>query len=355
MIRIIADSAIPFLEGVLEPYASVRYIPGAETGPEDVRDADALIVRTRTKCRPELLEGSSVKLIASATIGMDHIDEDYCRSRGITVRNAAGCNAGGVADYVFTALYAAAARAGRRLGGLTLGVIGVGHVGGIVADYARKLGFRVLLCDPPRAAAEGGEGFCSMDSLLSGSDIVTLHVPLNAETYGMAGKDFFGKMRPGAFFINASRGETVDENALCGAASGLGPIIIDTWCGEPEINPQLLEKALIATPHIAGYSYYGKQRATADAVRAAAAFFGIDGLRDFFPQGGSKELSPRYMDLSGKTQAEIAEVFQDNYPIFTDDFALRSSPGDFEKIRSEYAYRRELRLLSAGECRNPIG
>lgn len=344
MTKIVADDAIPFLKGVFEPYADVLYRPGAAICGEDVADADALIVRTRTACRRELLEGSSVKLIASATIGTDHIDAGYCGARGITVKNAAGCNAWAVADYVFTAIYAAAARAGVDLGGMTIGIIGVGHVGGIVESYARMLGFEVLLCDPPRAAAEGSRKFCGMDFLLAHSDIVTLHVPLDGTTYGMAGKDFFMRMRPGAIFINASRGEVVDESALSAAVPRLGPVIIDTWCREPEINVALMRQAEIATPHIAGYSYYGKQRGTADAVRAVADFFGMAPLRGFFPETEDKDLSPKYVDVSGKTQSEIAEVFQNNYPIFTDDLKLRSSPDGFEKMRSEYAYRRELRL-----------
>ena len=340
--KIVCDSAIPFLEGVFEPYAEVVYKEGPAIGPEDLVDADALIIRTRTRCNAALLEGSSVKIIATATIGTDNIDFPYCRSRGIKVTNAEGCNSGGVMDYVFSALYGTASRRSITLGpGDTFGIIGVGHVGRKVEYTARKLGFNVLLCDPPRAAAEGPEGFCSMEYLLSHSRIVTLHTPLDETTRGLAGEDFFSMMQPGAFFINSSRGEVVDEAALLHHLPKLGPVIIDTWCNEPDVNPVLLDAVDIATPHIAGYSYQGKQNGTSAAVRSVAAFFGIGELTDFYPEAEREELKAITIDVTGRTQGEIAAMFQYNYPIFTDDFMFRMTPGNFEKMRSEYKYRRE--------------
>ena len=157
--KIVADSNVPFLEGVFEPYAEVVYIEGRAINHDDVKDADALIIRTRTKCNADLLDGTSVKMIATATIGTDHIDLEYCRDHGIEVHNAEGCNAGGVMQYVFSALYGVAARKGIKLDGATLGIVGVGHVGRKVEAMAHHLGFNVLLCDPPRAEAEGAEGF----------------------------------------------------------------------------------------------------------------------------------------------------------------------------------------------------
>ena len=164
--KIVADTDVPFLKGVLEPYAEVIYKKGPDIGPEDVKDADALILRTRTRCNAGLLEGSSVKLIATATIGTDHVDFDFCNSHGIEVHNAAGCNAGGVMQYVFSALYGVSARKGIKIDGGTIGIIGVGNVGKKVEKMAEYLGFNVLRCDPPRAEAEGAEGFCSLEYLL---------------------------------------------------------------------------------------------------------------------------------------------------------------------------------------------
>lgn len=341
-IKIVADSAVPFLEGVFEPYAEVKYMGGSDIGPDDVRDADALIIRTRTKCDAALLDCSRVKFIATATIGTDHIDFPYCDSHGITVRNAPGCNAGGVMEYVFSALYGLASRKAISLEGDTIGIIGVGHVGSLIERMGLSLGFKILKCDPPRAEAEGPFGFCDLDYLLQNSQIVTMHTPLNETTRGMADRHFFSMMRPGAFFINASRGEVVCDDALKEAIPKLGPVIIDTWNHEPDIDLELMDKAAIATPHIAGYSYQGKQNGTAAAVRAVAHYFGIQSLYEFFPKTDLPENEAVKLDLKGLNQGEIAAVLQYNYPIFTDDFMLRVAPEDFDKLRAEYKYRREV-------------
>jgi erythronate-4-phosphate dehydrogenase len=340
--KIVADKYIPFLEGVFEPYAEVIYKDGRDICREDVADADAMIIRTRTKCNADLLEGSKVRIIATATIGMDHIDLDYCREHGITVQNAEGCNAGGVLQYVFSALYGMAARKGIKLDGATIGIIGVGHVGSKVEAMARHLGFNVLLCDPPRAAAEGGDAFCSLEYLLANSQVVTMHVPLDETTRGMADEEFFMLMPPGAIFINAARGEVLDDNALMQAIPKLGAVAIDTWNHEPNINLELLDMVDIATPHIAGYSYQGKQNATTLAVQAVARFFGIEELYGYYPEADVPDHEPIQLDLRDKTHGERAAVFQYNYPIFTDDFRFRMEPENFEKLRSEYQYRREI-------------
>ena len=340
--KIVADIDIPFLEGVFEPYAEVLYKKGDQIVREDLLDADVLMTRTRTHCDAELLEGTSVRMIATATIGMDHIDLPYCASKGIDVVNAAGCNAGAVMQYVFSAVYGVSARKGIKIDDCNFGIIGVGHVGSKVEAMARYLGFNVLRCDPPRAAAEGAEGFCSLEYLLENSQVVTMHVPLDEYTRGMADETFFALMQPGAIFINAARGEVINEDALIAAAPKLGAVVIDTWCNEPNINENLLDVADIATPHIAGYSYQGKENATKMAVRSVAAFLGIDELKDFTPVDTQEGHDPVLLDLRGKNHGEIAAVFQYNYPIFTDDFRLRMEPHRFEKLRAEYQYRRDI-------------
>ena len=342
--KIVADTNIPFLKGVLEPYAEVVYMDGRSINREAMMDADAIVIRTRTRCCEETLRGTKVKMIASATIGTDHIDLQWCRENGIEVKNAEGCNAGGVADYVFSALYGVASRRAIKLDEAVIGIIGVGNVGKKVEYMARTLGFKVLLNDPPRAAKEGPEGFVSLEELLEKATVVTLHVPLDETTRGMAGEDFFSRMQPGSIFINASRGEVVDEGALIHARPKLGALVLDTWCNEPNVNPNLIELCDIATPHIAGYSYQGKQNGTAMAVQALARHFGIEPLMNFRPALEDEAMTPTILDLWGKSQGEIAAVMQYNYPIFTDDFLFRSSPESFEKLRSEYNYRREFSL-----------
>jgi erythronate-4-phosphate dehydrogenase len=339
--KIVADKHIPFLEGVFEPYAEVVYIDGRQINHDDVVDADALIIRTRTKCNADLLDGTKVQLISTATIGTDHIDLDYCARHGIEVHNAEGCNAGGVMQYVFSALYGVAARKNIKLDGANFGIIGVGHVGRKVEHMARYLGFNVLRCDPPRAAAEGEEGFCSLEYLLANSQIVTMHTPLDDTTRGMADEEFFMLMQPGAIFINASRGEVMNEDALKAAYPKLGAAIIDTWNNEPDVDEDLIELVDVATPHIAGYSFQGKQNGTASAVQSVAHHFGIEELYDYYPENDIPDHEPKLLDLKDKKQGEIAAVFQYNYPIFTDDFRFRMEPGNFEKMRSNYQYRRE--------------
>lgn len=339
--KIVIDSAIPFINGVFDSYAETVYKKGDEICREDLTDADALVIRTRTRCCEELLEGTPVKMIATATIGTDHIDLEYCRAHDIHVENAAGCNAGGVMDYVFSALYGVASRKSIRLDGLTMGIVGVGNVGRRVEAMARTLGFNVLRCDPPRAAAEGQLNFCSLEELLAGSNIVTMHVPLNEDTYGMADEDFFSRMRPGAVFINAARGEVVRGYALKDARQKLGALILDTWENEPDIDTELLDMCDIATPHIAGYSYQGKQNGTAMAVDAVARFFGIEPLIGFRPVDDDGRHDAVRLDVKDKNQGQIASLFQYNYPIFTDDFIFRMNPGEFERLRTEYNYRIE--------------
>ena len=340
--KFVADIDIPFLKGVLEPYGEVVYKKGLDICRDDIIDADALLIRTRTRCDEELLEGTKVSIITTATIGTDHIDLDYCSSHGIEVANASGCNAGGVMQYVFSALYGIAARKGIKIDGATIGIVGVGNVGRRIEYMADYLGFKVLRCDPPRAQKEGPEGFCSLEHLLTESDIVTLHVPLDENTRGMANADFFTLMKPGAIFINAARGEVVNEETLLEAAPKMGAIVIDTWNHEPSVNEELIDVVDIATPHIAGYSYQGKVNGTSMAVQAIAKHFGIRELEEFKPEDDIPEHQPLHLDLKGKNHGEIAAVLQYNYPIFTDDFRFRMEPHKFEKLRSEYQYRREI-------------
>ena len=312
---IVVDRDIPFLAGVFENWFDVRYLAGREITAVDVRDAVALVIRTRTRCDAALLEGSSVRLIATATIGTDHIDLPFCATRGITVASAPGCNAAAVAQYVAVALHAL----DLDHPGKTLGIIGVGHVGTKVAEAARRAGLRVLLNDPPRAAAEGPAAFTPLPALLAQSDIVTLHIPLWPENRDFADAAFFAAMKPGASFINASRGEVLDEEALLAARGRLDKVVLDVWKHEPDINRTLLAAADIATPHIAGYSIQGKINGTQAVVRAVGETFGIVPLQHF---------EIRDVDLP-----------EEPYDIFADDTALRRDPSAFESLRSNYRYR----------------
>lgn len=268
MMKIIVDSDIPYINGVFEPYAEVKYIKGTAIAPADVRDADVLIVRTRTHCDEQLLVGSTVRMIATATIGLDHIDLDYCAKADIKVCSAAGSNARAVAQWVFAAMKACRAKP-------PLGIIGVGNVGREVEAMAAERGIEVLRCDPPRAA-RGEEGFIELDELLRRSNTVTVHVPLLPTTERMISSRFLASMRPDALLLNSSRGEVADERAML--KSMRIRYAIDVWWDEPLINLQMLRRATIATPHIAGYSARGKARATKMVIAAVANFLGVEEL-----------------------------------------------------------------------------
>lgn len=334
--NIVIDDKIPFIRGVFEPFAEVVYLPGGKISTADVRDADALVIRTRTRCDATLLDGSAVRMIATATIGYDHIDMNYCLSRGIRVSTAAGCNARGVVQWVFAALLAM----GVKPQGTTLGIIGVGNVGSAVREIAENTGFRVVCCDPPRRARgeAGTEDFVSLPELLGMADVVTTHVLLDDATRGMVSTDFFATARPGLVFLNSSRGEVVDESALKAAIRNgvVSRAAIDVWNREPQIDRELLGMAAIATPHIAGYSLQGKAMGTAMSVRSVAAFFGLPMAPDWYPDGVRGQ-HPR----PGITWAEIARDMPQYYRILDDDAALRKNPERFEELRGDYCFREE--------------
>ena len=328
--KIIIDSAIPYIEGVLEPYAEVVYRRGVDIDRESVEDCDAMIIRTRTRCDRTLLEGSRVRLIATATIGTDHIDEAYCRERGIILCNAAGCNARGVLQWVAAVLRHIVAQRNSRPEALRLGVVGVGSVGSLVVRYARSWGFDVVMCDPPRARREEGD-FRDFDELLSSCDILTFHTPLDSTTRHMLNAQNIAMLRPDAVVINASRGAVVDNRAVMESGHAY---YFDVWEGEPEIPSDVLEHATIATPHIAGYSRQGKANATAMSVRAIASMFGFR-LGGWYPSEVAP-VEPREIGW-GELCATI-----DNYcNIEAESQPLKSSPESFEALRNGYHYREE--------------
>ena len=347
--KIVCDNKIPFLRGVLEPWAEVVYLPGRETTPEVVRDADAVITRTRTKCDAALLAGSSVKVIATATIGYDHIDTAWCEDHGIVWRNAPGCNSWSVKQYIATVLCTLARRHGLELAGMTLGVVGVGNVGSKVAEVAALLGMRVLLCDPPRARREGGEAFVSLDGIVAGSDIVTLHVPLSREgedaTWHLFDAARLSSLRPDQFLINSSRGSVVDNAALKDALreKRLRGAVLDVWEGEPEPDRALMDLLDVATPHIAGYSADGKANGTTASVRTVAEVLGLP-LTDWRPAAIPAPPQPLdfTLDAAGKRRQEVlAEALLHTYDPLADDRALRAHPECFEQLRGDYPVRRE--------------
>ena len=347
--KIVADNKIPFLRGALEPYAEVVYLPGKETTPEVVRDADALITRTRTICNEALLKGSKVKAIATATIGFDHIDTAWCEANGIVWRNAPGCNSWSVKQYITALLLTLARKHSLDLSKLTLGVVGVGNVGSKVAEAAGILGMRVLLNDPPRARKEGQEAFTDLSTLIARSDIITLHVPLEKSgpdaTWHLFDAKRIATLRKDQILINSSRGPVVDNAALKEAlkAGALRAAALDVWEGEPDFDRELQSLLDIGTPHIAGYSADGKANGTTAAVRTVAEVLGLP-LEDWTASGipAPPQALEFSIDAKGKTTQEVlAEAVLHTYDISADSAALSAEPSDFERLRGDYPIRRE--------------
>jgi erythronate-4-phosphate dehydrogenase len=354
---IVIDNKIPFIQGVLEPYAAVSYCEGTEINRGSVSNADALIVRTRTRCDEALLENSSVNFIATATIGTDHIDTVYCDANAIFWTNAAGCNSGSVYQYIASALAWLFRERDCNLESSTLGVVGCGHVGSKIVRLGRLLGMRVLVCDPPLQRTQGGD-LVSLDYVLQNADIVTLHTPLTRQgedcTFHLIDADKLKMVKPATWLINSSRGEVVDGDALQMALQDnmLQGAILDVWEHEPDISTGLLGNVTLATPHIAGYSADGKATATAMSVQALSRFFNLP-LAGWQPNMIPPPQHPTdlVVDAAGKSIAELfAEVVWYTYAITDDDRRLRLNVAGFEKQRGAYPVRREFQAYTIHLC-----
>ena len=329
--KIIVDDKIPYLREKLAMMADdVIYLPGAAITTADVRDADALIVRTRTRCNEQLLAGSRVQLVATATIGFDHIDTAYLERAGIRWTNCPGCNAASVAQYVECSLLLLEQQKGLSLQNATIGIVGCGHVGSKVRAVAERLGMRVLVCDPPLGHAD----FVSMDVIEREADVITFHVPLTATgpcaTRHLADKTFFHRCRRVPYIINTSRGEVVDNAALLQALNeGLvRDAVIDVWEGEPCVSLPLLERVFIGTPHIAGYSADGKVNADNMVVDALCRHFGLPNPGRILPPALPADFCDNGSPLC-------------YYNPLNDSIQLKNNPSGFESLRNNYPLRRE--------------
>lgn len=258
--RILADENIAELHAHFDPLGDVRTFAARTLTPDAARDADVLLVRSTTRVDAGLLDGSAVRFVGSATGGYDHVDIDYLAARGIEFAYAPGCNADAVTDYFTAALLETAEASGWTLAEKTLAVVGVGHVGSRVAARGETLGLRVLRNDPPLAERGDDSRLRTIDEVLAGADIVSLHVPLTDAgrwpTRDMVGAAWLSRLKPGAIIVNTSRGDVVNEAALLAALRGgrIAAAVLDVWQNEPANNRTLAEAAFIATPHIAGYS-----------------------------------------------------------------------------------------------------
>jgi len=346
--KIVVDDKIPYIHGAFEQVAEVIYLPGSKTTPEVVKDADAIITRTRTICNEKLLKDSSVKFIATATIGYDHIDTEYCESAGIKWTNAPGCNAESVNQYIASALFSWSMRERTDLAGKTIGIVGVGQVGSRVAKTCETIGMKVLLNDPPRERVEGSGLFTDLKTIQQEADIITFHVPLNMigedATFHLVNSEFLNGLKKQPLLINSCRGEVFETDAVKEAYKSkiISGLIIDCWENEPDLDLELLGMVDYGTPHIAGYSKDGKANGTKMSVQAVSRFFNL-GLDNWQPSGVEPPENP-VIEIDGNQRREysiLAEAILSTYQIENDFEALKEKSDDFEKLRGDYGVRRE--------------
>lgn len=358
---IVADENIPLLEAFFGDVGEIRRVSGRTMSAGDVRDADVLLVRSVTRVDRALLEGSGVRFVGTTTIGTDHVDLGWLEQNGIRFSAAPGCNANSVVEYVLSVLSLYAERCALDdWSRLTVGIVGVGNVGSELAEKLARLGFRVKLCDPPRAErqSEGTDTFVDLDEALA-CDIVSLHTPLTREsahpTFHMIGERELAALTSEQLLINAGRGEVIDTAALRERLDQANaPLVaLDVWEQEPRINPELVDRVWLATPHIAGYSLEGKIQGTEMIYQAISRFLGLPTRKQagqFLPQPALSKVS---FTSAADERAAIRIALRACYDPRQDDARLRSTmraPADergaaFDRLRRDYPVRRECSSL----------
>ena len=348
--KIVVDENVAFAEEAFSKFGEVQLLHGRKIDKSVLKDADALIVRSITKINKQLLEGTSVSFVGTATIGTDHVDLEYLHERSIGFADAKGCNADAVAEYVFTALFAAAAKQKISLKDKTIGIVGVGNIGSRIVKIAEAYGLKVLMNDLPRQKKELNLIFVSLDEILT-ADIITIHTPLTFEgedkTFHLFDRSKLIQLKEGSILINASRGEVVDNTALSDLLDeNKFTAILDVWENEPNIDQQLIKKVLFATPHVAGYSLEGKINGTRMMVDAMNKFFNKNVL--WQPQMPECKNSDIEVEASSSEEELSLSIFNKIYNIEEDSKPLKTFSGDreslgkyFDLLRKEYPLRRE--------------
>lgn len=352
---IVADENIPLLDAFFEGFGEIRRVPGRSIDRATVEQADVLLVRSVTNVNRALLEGSKVRFVGTCTIGTDHLDLDYFQRAGIIWSSAPGCNARGVVDYVLGSLLTLAEIEGADLTQRTYGIVGAGEVGGRLVKVLQGLGWNVLVCDPPRQAAEGGD-YVSLEQIIEQCDVISLHTPLKKHgaqlTWHLLDKHRLNQLKPGTWLINASRGPVVDNAALRQVLLQREDLqaVLDVWEGEPEVDVALAELCVLATPHIAGYSLDGRQRGTAQIYQAYCDFLGQAAqisLNDLLPAPWLAQVT---LNANSDPAWSLAMVCRGVYDPRRDDADFRRSlvgnvneqRAAFDSLRKHYPLRREI-------------
>jgi dihydropteroate synthase len=360
MMKIIADANIPFVKECFSSIGEVAVVGGREITPWMVADADILLVRSITPVGVDLLAGSKVRFVGTATIGFDHIDIDFLTRSKIGFASAPGSNANSAAEYVIAGLLEIGQKYALDLEGKSIGIIGVGNVGGRVAKKCAALGMDVYLNDPPLKRQTGDEKYLPLEGLFD-CDFITLHTPLTFDgpdkTHHLADEKFFKSLKERCVFINASRGGVVDGGTLKSAiqAGRLRATVLDVWEDEQDIDIELLKMVDIGTPHIAGYSLDGKIVGMIMIYRAACEYFAVEpkfDIEDFLPKPAVPELK---LDTHiTNDQKALLSAVRKIYRIDKDDARLRRilvKPAEgrgkyFDGLRKNYPERREFKNTS---------
>ena len=355
--KILVDENMPYARELFSRLGEVRAVPGRPIPTDALTDADALMVRSVTKVNEALLGDKAIKFVGTATAGTDHVDQSWLTQAGIGFSAAPGCNAIAVVEYVFSALLMLAERDGFALADRTVGIVGVGNVGGRLQKRLEALGIKTLLCDPPRAD-NGDEGdFRSLDELVAEADVITFHTPLYKEgqykSLHLADEALIRRLKPGTILINACRGPVVDNAALlkCLEEGQNLSVVLDVWEPEPDLNLALLDKVDLGTSHIAGYTLEGKARGTTQVFEAYSRFIGQPqevALSTLLPAPEFGRISLHGL-LDQPTLKRLVHLV---YDVRRDDAPLRKVagiPGEFDKLRKNYLERREWSSLTV-EC-----
>ena len=354
---IIADENIPQVKEAFCAFGEVKLLAGRSITKNDLKDADVLLVRSVTKVNKDLLENTNIKFVATATIGTDHIDKDYLKEKNIAFADASGCNAYSVAEYVICAVSSIFNELDKKFSESSIGIIGYGNIGKKVAKFARALGFKVLINDPPLQREGYPEKFCSLNEALS-CDVVTFHVPLNKsgidKTFHLLDEHNIGLIKEGAILINSSRGPVVDNQILKKRLIEKKDLItvLDVWEDEPKIDTQLLDLVKIGTPHIAGYSYEGKINSTVFIYNKFCDYMNVK--PSWQPVVNKVENSVITVDVNESIEKVLNKVCKKIYDIKEDSELLKRAknynPDEFGKyfdsLRKHYRIRREFNNYS---------
>ena len=354
--NITADENIPYVQEAFQTLGNVHTSNGRNLKQQDLLQTDILLVRSVTKVNKALLHNTPVKFVASATAGFNHIDLDYLASQNIGFSRAPGSNAISAAEYVFAGICLWSLKEKRALQGLTIGIIGCGNVGSRVKQLCEAANLQCVINDPPlEQTQKTNYTFSSIEEALA-CDIVTLHTPLSQTgeypTYRLLNKHAINSLKPKTLFINASRGEVVEEPALLARMNKKNDLILilDVWENEPKIDTAMLKHTLIGTPHIAGYSIDGKIRGTEMIYQAVCEYLGKK------PQWSASEVdfggnTKPHIDVSSikKPQKQILKA----YDINSDNDDLKKILTDnslndgkyFDSLRKNYRPRREFSTL----------